>query len=69
MQYKKLKVLIVDDASLVIERLSEMFSELECVKEVMAAMGYDEAISIISSYKPDVVLLDIHLQKKTELNY
>ncbi|MEP6710808.1 MAG: response regulator transcription factor [Ferruginibacter sp.] len=60
-----LKVLIVDDALLVVERLAETISELECVSQVAVATGYDEAIGLIISGKPDIVLLDIHLPEKS----
>lgn len=65
MKKKYLKVLIVDDALLVVKRISEMISELDCVKDTALATDYNEAIALISSFKPDIVLLDIHLPVKS----
>lgn len=58
------KVLIVDDALLVLERLSEIIKELAGVKEVAVATGYDEAVEKLVSFKPNIALLDIHLPIK-----
>lgn len=64
MKKERLKVLIVDDALLVVERLKEIIKELPCVTDVAAATGYDEAITLISSFNPDIALLDIHLPER-----
>ena len=55
-----MNVLIVDDEPQARERLSRMVSELEgySVLEPSACSG-DEALALIESLKPDVVLLDI----------
>ncbi|MFO2461904.1 LytTR family DNA-binding domain-containing protein [Pseudomonas sp. 15FMM2] len=57
-----MNVLIVDDESQARERLSRMVSELEGynVLEPSASNG-DEALALIDSLKPDVVLLDIRM--------
>ncbi|MCU1718007.1 LytR/AlgR family response regulator transcription factor [Pseudomonas sp. 5P_3.1_Bac2] len=57
-----MNVLIVDDEPLARERLSRMVSELDGyrVLEPSASNG-EEALSLIESLKPDVVLLDIRM--------
>jgi CheY-like chemotaxis protein len=65
MKKKHLKVLIVDDALLVTERISEIINGMECVKETVIATGYQQAVFLLKSFKPDVVLLDIHLPEKS----
>ena len=65
MEINNLKVLIVDDALLVLERLSEIIIESAYVKKVALATGYDEAVEKLVSFKPTIVLLDIHLPTKS----
>ncbi|MFC6298835.1 response regulator [Pseudomonas sp. CCM 7893] len=57
-----MNVLIVDDEPQARERLSRMVSELEgySVLEPSATSG-DEALALIDSLKPDLVLLDIRM--------
>jgi len=65
MKKKDLKVLIVDNALLVVTRVSEIISELDCVTSVSAATTYEEAVKKISLLQPDIVLLDIYLKDKS----
>lgn len=57
-----MNVLIVDDEPQARERLSRLVSELEgyTVLEPSATSG-EEALTLIDSLKPDVVLLDIRM--------
>jgi len=57
-----MNVLIVDDEPQARERLSRLLSELEgyTVLEPSASTG-EEALTLIDSLKPDVVLLDIRM--------
>lgn len=57
-----MNVLIVDDEPLARERLNRMVSELEgySVLEPSATNG-EEALSLIDSLKPDIVLLDVRM--------
>jgi two-component system response regulator AlgR len=57
-----MNVLIVDDEPLARERLTRLIGDLEgyTVMEPSATNG-DEALSLIDSLKPDVVLLDIRM--------
>jgi len=57
-----MNVLIVDDEPLARERLSRMIGELEGYKVLEpGATNGEEALSLIDSLKPDVVLLDIRM--------
>ena len=58
-------MLIVDDAILVVTRVSAIVSELDCVTDVFIASSYKEAVYMIQNQHPDVVLLDIHLKDKS----
>ncbi|MBS1757724.1 MAG: response regulator [Bacteroidetes bacterium] len=68
MKNKHLKVLIVDDALLVTERLTKIIEELSCVKEIVIAAGYYQAVFLLKSFKPDIALLDIHLPEKNGID-
>lgn len=59
---RNMNVLIVDDEPQARERLSRMVGELEgySVLEPSATNG-DEALTLIDSLKPDIVLLDIRM--------
>ena len=57
-----MNVLIVDDEPLARERLSRMVGELEGCRVLQpCASNGEEALALIDSLKPDVVLLDIRM--------
>jgi DNA-binding NtrC family response regulator len=56
-----IKVLVVDDSSVVRERLVGMLSTLRGIQQVDTATGAREARHAIQSTQPDVVVLDIHM--------
>ena len=56
-----IKVFLVEDSPQVLERLSQMVSEIDRVKVVGHAVTYDTAVHGILSTIPDVVILDIKL--------
>ena len=57
-----MNVLIVDDSSVIRERLAGLLSELEGVHVVGEAETPEEAIAAAERLSPDVVLLDIRLR-------
>jgi DNA-binding NarL/FixJ family response regulator len=59
-----LKILIVDDAALVVSRLFEILSELDCIEMLYKANSYNQATEAIKKNLPDLVLLDIQLPGK-----
>jgi DNA-binding NarL/FixJ family response regulator len=57
-------ILIVDDSSLITDRLEEMLHDIQGIDSILKASDYDEAISIIAKHKTDILFLDIHLPGK-----
>jgi DNA-binding NarL/FixJ family response regulator len=56
-----MKVFLVEDSPLVLERLTEMLGAIQGVSIVGHAAGVREAIAAILDAKPDVVVLDLKL--------
>jgi two-component system, NarL family, response regulator DevR len=64
-----MKVFIVEDSPLVVDRLLAMFAEFEGSVEVIGrADAADSAIGSIRALKPDAVVLDIRLARGTGLD-
>jgi len=57
-----MKIFIVEDLPIVLERLSTMINELPDVALAGDAASEAQAVKGISATLPDLVLLDIHLQ-------
>ena len=64
MSSKKIKVLIVDDSNIVVERLSEIISEMTSVTPVLISNSFNEAVDLIHVELPDIILLDLQLPGK-----
>ena len=58
-----LKVLIVDDEPLAIDRLTDLLGQIDAVEIAGSATSGSGAIDAISSLRPDLVLLDIEMPK------
>ena len=56
-----MKIFIVEDSTLLRERLGELVSEIKGVKMVGSANDAQMALDVMSTLKPDVVILDIRL--------
>ncbi|MGX5172525.1 LytR/AlgR family response regulator transcription factor [Aliikangiella sp. IMCC44653] len=56
-----MKVLIVDDEPLALQRLQQLLEEIESVSQVLLANNGIQAISVVEKEAPDVVLLDIRM--------
>lgn len=61
MSMDKYKVLIVDDIPENIQTLGEMIKDFDL--DVKIAEGGQEAINIIDSYTPDIILLDLMMPR------
>ncbi len=59
-----MRVLIVDDSTLICERLKDVLSELTEIEIVGEARDGLEAVNFIRKLNPDVVILDIRMPKK-----
>lgn len=58
------KILIVDDSSLITERLVELLNKETSVASIAVAKNYDDALQLLTEKKTDIVFLDIHLPGK-----
>lgn len=54
-------ILLVDDNYEFVKRMSDLLAELPVVGEIKVALNYDDAMEILNTQMPDLVLLDIHL--------
>lgn len=63
-----MKVFIVDDSAIVVERLRNFLAEIEGVEFVGQAQNAGNAIKAIMKLKPDVVILDIRLAGGNGMN-
>ena len=61
---KKLKVLLVDDSIIIIQRVKQLLKELDCVAEVLQATNGEEALVVVKENLPHIILLDINLPNK-----
>jgi DNA-binding NarL/FixJ family response regulator len=60
----KLKVAIVDDSLIVVERLQHMLSEINELELTGTAQTVSSARLLIGRQRPDVVILDIYLEEE-----
>jgi two-component system response regulator DevR len=58
-----LKIITVDDSTIVAERLQCMINEVDKVQVLGNATCISEALQLIHRQEPDVVILDIHLKE------
>ncbi len=56
-----MKLLIVDDSRLARKELADMLADIPDTTLVAEAVDVSSAVAAINTYKPDLVLLDIHL--------
>lgn len=62
-----MRVLLVDDETLALDRLDTFFSDIEGVEVVGRARDGDEALAQIKALTPDLVILDVQMPGKTGL--
>ncbi len=56
-----MEILIVDSSAQIIERLAEIISEVKNIKTIHRAVSYVQAAALLSTAKPDVVVMDTGL--------
>jgi CheY-like chemotaxis protein len=61
MNSKGLKVLLIDDTVLILQRLQSMLSELKEVGQTESVTSAEEALGMIEGYQPDIMVLDINM--------
>lgn len=62
--YTPLKIIAVEDSAVIVERIQLLLSEMDNVEFLGAASTISKALYLINEHKPDVVILDIHLDKE-----
>lgn len=62
-----MRVLLVDDETLALDRLRAFFSDMDGVEVVGQARDGDEALEQIARLTPDLVILDVQMPGKTGL--
>jgi DNA-binding NarL/FixJ family response regulator len=60
-----LKILIADDSEFIRQRIADMLSEIEDVIIVGQACEGQEALDLFYKTKPDIVILDIRMPKRS----
>jgi NarL family two-component system response regulator LiaR len=63
-----MNIYIVDDSEIMHERLATLFSSIEGIKISGEAKTETEAVKGIMELKPDIVILDVCLQKGNGIN-
>jgi DNA-binding NarL/FixJ family response regulator len=63
-----MKIFIVDDSELVVERVRALLSDIEGLEFIGQATNANDAVEAILKQKPDVVILDIRLIGKNGMN-
>ena len=54
-------LLIIDDSPFIITGLLHQLEGLPAIKKIYTAESYAEALPVLQSTRPDILLLDIHL--------
>jgi len=62
---KKQAILIVDDSPIIVDRLTELISELDNIKSIVKAASFAESIDLLKQHRPDIAVLDINLPDKS----
>jgi len=63
-QQTTMPVLIVDDSPLIVKKIKELLDEVERITSVESCGTYAEAVHLLATYHPVIVLLDINLPDK-----
>ncbi len=61
MNTKGLKVLLIDDTAIILQRLQAILSELKQVSRTEAVLSAEAALVMMHGYDPDVIVLDINM--------
>ncbi len=66
-KHRAMNLLIVDDSELMITKIIELLEDVDCIGSIDSCGTYSDAINKIDRFRPDMVLLDIHLPDKSGL--
>ena len=56
-----LKVLLIDDTVMILQRLQSLLSEVKQVSRTESVTSAEEALLLMDGYEPDVMVLDINM--------
>lgn len=56
-----LKVLLIDDTVMILQRLQSLLSDVKQVSRTESATSAEEALVLMDGYQPDVMVLDINM--------
>ena len=61
MEEKRIKVMVVEDSALIVQRLYSILSEINFIKSIAHAKNGEEALTLMSLINPELILLDIKM--------
>lgn len=61
MNPKGLKVLLIDDTVMILQRLQSLLAEVKEVSSTESVTSAEEALTLMDGYQPDVMVLDINM--------
>ncbi|TAH42587.1 MAG: response regulator [Bacteroidetes bacterium] len=61
MDGKRIKVMVVEDSALIVQRLYSILSEIKFIKSIAHAKNGEEAMTLIKLINPELMLLDIKM--------
>ncbi|MEO8172277.1 MAG: response regulator [Sediminibacterium sp.] len=56
-----LKILLIDDTVMILQRLQSLLAEVKQVSRTESATSAEEALVLMDGYQPDVMVLDINM--------
>lgn len=59
--YMNKQLLLVDDSVLILSRVKALLEDIPGIASILEAHSYQEAVAVLDSCRPDLLLLDIHL--------
>jgi DNA-binding NarL/FixJ family response regulator len=61
MNEKKIKVMVVEDSAIIVQRLYTVLSEIIFIKSIAHAKNGEEALTLMNLLNPELILLDIKM--------
>jgi DNA-binding NarL/FixJ family response regulator len=61
---KNLKVLLIDDSTIILTVMSEVLATVPCVSTIKTSSAPVYALQTIEDFQPDVIVLDINMPEK-----
>ena len=56
--------MIVDDSEIIINRLTDLLKEQECISSINAANSFNEAVALLNTHNFNLAILDINIPGK-----